>query len=62
MADAWEPEGEEGRDKLRKVRWLTIGWIPFVGTVLAFPLKWLVWALNYYTAFIESLPGAFASF
>ncbi len=41
---------------------LTIGWIPFVGTVLAFPLKWLVWALNYYTAFIESLPGAFASF
>ena len=21
MADAWEPEGEEGRDKLRKVRW-----------------------------------------
>ena len=39
---------------------LTIGWIPFVGTILAWPLKWLTWGLNYYTTFIESLPGAYS--
>ena len=39
---------------------LTIGWIPAIGTILAYPLKWLTWALNHYTAFIESLPGAYS--
>ncbi len=39
---------------------LTIGWIPCVGTILACPLKWLTWALNHYTSFIESLPGAYS--
>lgn len=37
---------------------LTIGWIPYVGIGLAYPLKWLTWALNHYTSFIENLPGA----
>ena len=39
---------------------LTIGWIPFVGPLLAYPLNGLTWALNHYTAFIESLPGAYS--
>ena len=39
---------------------LTIGWIPYVGMVLAYPLKWLTWALNHYTAFIENLPYAYS--
>ena len=39
---------------------LTIGWIPMVGTILAYPLYWLTWVLNHYTAFIESLPGAYS--
>lgn len=39
---------------------LTIGWIPVIGIILSYPLKWLTWALNHYTAFIESLPGAYS--
>jgi len=39
---------------------LTIGWIPFFGEWLAYPLNWFTWALNHYTAFIESLPGAYS--
>ena len=41
---------------------LTIGWIPFVGITLAFPLEWLTWALNHYTGWIEHLPHAVAVF
>ena len=39
---------------------LTIGWIPCIGTILAYPLKCLTWALNHYTAFIENLPYAYS--
>ena len=39
---------------------LTIGWIPAIGIILSYPLKWLTWVLNHYTAFIESLPGAYS--
>ena len=39
---------------------LTIGWIPGVGEILAYPLHWLTWCLNHYTLFIESLPGAYS--
>ena len=39
---------------------LTIGWIPSLGIILAPALKWLTWILNQYTAFIESLPGAYS--
>ena len=41
---------------------LTIGWIPYVGIVLAIPLEWLTWALNHYTGWIEHLPHAVAVF
>jgi len=40
---------------------LTIGWIPCIGEILAYPLHWLTWCLNHYTAFIESLPGAYST-
>ena len=40
---------------------LTIGWIPGVGELLAYPLHWLTWCLNHYTALIESLPGAYST-
>ena len=36
---------------------LTIGWLPFAA-VLAYPLQWGTYALNHFTAWLESLPGA----
>ena len=37
---------------------LTVGWIPGVGEVFGFAIKWLVWGLNTVVGWIEGLPGA----
>lgn len=40
---------------------LTIGWIPGVGEMIAYPLKWLVQLLYDYVSWIENLSGAITS-
>ena len=36
----------------------TVGWIPVVGKVIAYPVRWAAWLMNQSTGYIEHLPYA----